>query len=39
MDYGDYFGGDYIGDYYKDPFPYSLLSTREMTRLAFWAIL
>ena len=21
--------GDYIGDYYRDPFPHSLLSTRQ----------
>ena len=28
MDYGDYYWGLY-GDYYRDPFPDSLLSTRE----------
>ena len=28
MDYGDYFGGLYR-DYYRDPFPHSLLSTRQ----------
>ena len=32
MDYG----GDYLGlysDYYRDPFPQSLLSTREISKL------
>ena len=28
MDYGDYYLGLYMG-YYRDPFPHSLLSTRE----------
>ena len=28
MDCGDYYGGLYR-DYYRDPFPHSLLSTRE----------
>ena len=28
MDYGDYYWGLYR-DYYRDPFPHSLLSTRE----------
>ena len=27
MDYGDYYWGEYR-DYYRDPFPHSLLSTR-----------
>ena len=29
MDYGDYYWGLYRG-YYRDPFPHSLLSTREL---------
>ena len=28
MDYGDYYGGLYR-DYYRDPLPHSLLSTKE----------
>ena len=28
MDYGDYYWGLYR-DYYRDPFPHSLLSTRQ----------
>ena len=28
MDYGDYYWGLYRG-YYRDPFPHSLLSTRQ----------
>ena len=28
MVYGDYYWGFY-GDYYRDPFPHSLLSTRQ----------
>ena len=27
---GDYFGG-LCGDYYRDPFPHSLLGTRQFT--------
>ena len=29
MDYRDYYSGFYR-DYYRDPFPHSLLSTREL---------
>ena len=29
MDYGDYFGG-LFREYYRDPFPHSLLSTRQL---------
>ena len=29
MDYGDYYWGLYRG-YYRDPFPHSLLSTRQL---------
>ena len=34
MDYGDYYCGFYR-DYYRDPFPHSLLSTRQCLRGAF----
>ena len=34
MDYGDYFWGLY-GDYYRDPFPHSLLSTRQINSKVF----
>ena len=30
MDYGDYYWGTY-GDYYRDPFPHSLLRTSQTT--------
>ena len=30
MDYGDYYWGFYRDYYYRDPFPHSLLSTREL---------
>ena len=33
MDYGDYYWGLYR-DYYRDPFPHCLLSTRELSTLA-----
>ena len=32
MDYGDHYWG-LCRDYYRDPFPHSLLSTRQTTRL------
>ena len=32
MDYGDYYWGLYRG-YYRDPFPHSLLSTREIGKI------
>ena len=34
MDYGDYYSGLYR-DYYRDPFPHSLLSTRQRNPGAF----
>ena len=36
MGYGDYYWG-LRRDYYRDPFPHSLLSTMEMTGLGFRA--
>ena len=39
MDYGDYYWGLYR-DYYTDPFPHSLLSTRQSTgSLYIWALI
>ena len=34
MDYGDYHWGIYR-DYHRDPFPHSLLRTRQMRALGF----